>query len=175
MPLKFEIKKVISSHIYWSCDCLSMSGLKLVNGDPCVRFKTPHLGINYRNQNKQIFIQCWEMIKNSHILWCFLLEILHDNDKFIATIWETKPSLDQILTCRLLGAQPLSKPMKNYYQPSEINLKFGSKCKIFIHEDKFKNVVSITLLYLAATRECTPGDTAKPRFLIWGTSFCSWR
>ena len=31
----------------------------------------------------------------------------------------------------------------------------------------------ITLLYLAATRVCTPGDTAKPRYLICGTSLCS--
>ena len=33
----------------------------------------------------------------------------------------------------------------------------------------------LTVLYLAATRAWTPGDTAKPRFLIWGTSSCSWR
>ena len=52
--------------------------------------------------------------------------------------------MDQVLACGLFGAKPLPEPMLNCWQldPWEQTLvKFESKCKHFIHENTFENVV----------------------------------
>ena len=48
------------------------------------------------------------------------------------------------MVCRLLGAEPLSKPMLGYCQldPYEqTSVKFDQNTKIFIHEDASENIV----------------------------------